>query len=143
MHPARILALLLLGAMLSNMTYADGMRTWRAARGSASIEAELVDVVDGKAELRKSDGNTIQVEIKKLSLADIKHINEVMAAAKELTITQAKEPLIPLESNVDIPLGHSKKSDTLHVVRLPGTHSEKLANDAALNLKNGLNQAAR
>lgn len=46
------------------------VRTWSSASGKFSVQAELIEVVDGKARLRKEDGRVIAVPIAKLSSAD-------------------------------------------------------------------------
>jgi hypothetical protein len=45
-------------------------RTWTSANGKFTIQAELVTVKDDKVELRKADGDTIEVPLRKLCEAD-------------------------------------------------------------------------
>jgi hypothetical protein len=45
-------------------------RTWTDKTGKHKIEAELVEVTDGVAELRKADGTTVKMPLAKLSKAD-------------------------------------------------------------------------
>ena len=45
-------------------------RTWTSANGKFTIQAELVTVKDDKVELRKADGDTIEVPLEKLCEAD-------------------------------------------------------------------------
>lgn len=58
------------------------MRTWHAASGKFSIEAELADIRDDKVQLKKADGTTTWVELQKLSLADIKFVQESLDQAR-------------------------------------------------------------
>ena len=63
-----VLALTLLTA---SARYADAqVRTWTTADGRYTVEAELVEVVDGSVKLRKSDGQETTVALEKLSEAD-------------------------------------------------------------------------
>ena len=54
-------------------------RTWTDDTGQFSVEAELVEVKDGKAWLRKSDGKVIAVPLAKLSQSD----RDFLASARE------------------------------------------------------------
>ena len=58
-------------------------RTWHAASGKFSIEAELADIRDDKVQLKKADGTTTWVELEKLSLADIKFVQESLDQARQ------------------------------------------------------------
>ena len=49
---------------------AAGLRTWSDATGKFRLEAELVGVEDGKAILKKKDGEQVLVPIDKLSKED-------------------------------------------------------------------------
>lgn len=49
-------------------------RTWTDAKGKFRIEAEFVELKDGKVVLRKPDGKTISVPLGKLSTADQKFV---------------------------------------------------------------------
>ncbi|MCE5268210.1 MAG: hypothetical protein LLG00_10030 [Planctomycetaceae bacterium] len=60
---------------------AGEMRTWRDASGRFEIEATLVAVKDGKVTLKKKDGRTIRVLLKKLSDEDRKHIESQSESA--------------------------------------------------------------
>lgn len=64
----------------------DGIRVWKGAASAFQVEAELVDVREGKVELKKRDGSTILVDIEDLSLSDTRYVTEVMRKARlELT----------------------------------------------------------
>jgi hypothetical protein len=53
-----------------------GLRTWRDAGGTFSVEAVMLSQQDGKVVLQKKDGKTVRVPIAKLSPADKKYIAE-------------------------------------------------------------------
>jgi hypothetical protein len=69
-------------------------RQWTSRSGDFSIEAELKDVRDGNAILRKSNGEEVSVPLGKLSLADIEYIKQVLREA-EAGITGKPEPPAP------------------------------------------------
>jgi WD40 repeat protein len=81
MHPVRTLLAIIFVSLPASLLYADGLRTWRSLNGNFSVDAELVNVAEGKVELRKADGSTLKVDIKQLSLADVKYVNDSLAAA--------------------------------------------------------------
>ena len=62
-----------------------GVRTWTDASGTFTVEAELVERKDGKVTLKKSDGETIDVPIDKLSEADRKLLRGETTAASSGT----------------------------------------------------------
>lgn len=66
-------------------------RKWTSRAGGFSLEAELVDVRDGNAVLRKADGSEVSVPLNKLSLADVRYIKEELQAA-EKAVGVASEP---------------------------------------------------
>lgn len=55
-------------------------RTWTDSTGKHKMKATFVSLADGKVTLAKDDGDTIEIELKKLSKADQKYVAE---AAKE------------------------------------------------------------
>ena len=57
-------------------------RKWTARTGGFSVEAELVDVRDGAAVLKKEDGTEVSVPLSKLSLADVRYIEGVLKSAE-------------------------------------------------------------
>jgi hypothetical protein len=57
-------------------------RKWTSRAGGFSVEAELVDVRDGNAVLKKEDGAEISVPLSKLSLADIRYVDGVLKGAE-------------------------------------------------------------
>ena len=81
--PVPILAMLLCCLPLTHCDAQSNLRTWHAASGGFSVEAELIDVRDDKAQLKKKDGTTIWVELQKLSLADIRFVEGAMNQARQ------------------------------------------------------------
>ncbi|WP_425400920.1 SHD1 domain-containing protein [Aeoliella sp.] len=71
----RITILLLVLPLFVPSCFAES-RTWTAASGGASIEAEYVGAKDGNVTLRKADGKTVSVPIAKLSAADQQYIEQ-------------------------------------------------------------------
>lgn len=57
------------------------MRTWRDASGKFEIEASLVSVKDDTVTLKKKNGRTIHVQVKKLCVEDQKFIEKQSQAA--------------------------------------------------------------
>ena len=57
-------------------------RLWTYRADSTTFEAELVDVKDGNAILKRPDGSQMSVPFTKLSLGDIRYINEELRAAE-------------------------------------------------------------
>jgi hypothetical protein len=57
------------------------MRTWHDATGKFEIEATLVSVKDQTVTLKKKNGRTIRVSLKKLSAEDQKYVQEQSQAA--------------------------------------------------------------
>lgn len=59
------------------------LRTWYAASGGFKVDAELVDVREGKVQLKKADGSLLWVPLDKLSLADAKFVNAEMKKVRQ------------------------------------------------------------
>ncbi len=70
----RFLSLVLLSvpfwALLAGPAWSDEPRTWTDSSGKYRVEAELIEVKDGKAVLRRKDGKRITVAVKRLSEGD-------------------------------------------------------------------------
>jgi hypothetical protein len=56
-------------------------RQWTSRSGGFSVEAELVDVKEGNVILKKPDGTQVSVPLGKLSLGDVRYVNDVLKAA--------------------------------------------------------------
>jgi hypothetical protein len=78
----RFLAVTVLLFMAGSVSLAAS-RTWKSSNGRFSIKAELVDFKDGKAELKKSDGKTIEVPLLSLCDEDQKFVKEQFPGAEE------------------------------------------------------------
>ena len=91
---------LLLGAFVltvcSTPLVAEDVRTWTDSTGKHKIKATFVSVDDDRVTLEKPDGNTIEIELKKLSKADQKYVADAMKAAADNSFA-TKEPS-PFES---------------------------------------------
>ncbi len=59
------------------------LRTWYAAAGGFKVDAELVDVREGKVQLKKADGTLLWVPLDKLSLADAKFVSSEMQKVRQ------------------------------------------------------------
>jgi hypothetical protein len=88
-------ALLLVVVVVSLLASPAAARQWTSRAGGFSVEAELVDVKDGNVILKKTDGSQLTVPLNKLSLGDVRYIDDVLKSA-EAGITGAKtEPSAP------------------------------------------------
>jgi len=77
-HVRCIVALCLWAALSAGATGAE-TRTWTDASGKYRIDAELVDVVDGKVQLKKADGQQIAIALESLSQADRDYLGRLAA----------------------------------------------------------------
>jgi hypothetical protein len=64
------------------MVSSAAARQWTSRAGGFAVEAELVDVKDGNAVLKKANGSQVAVPLNKLSLGDVRYINEVLRSAE-------------------------------------------------------------
>jgi hypothetical protein len=87
-----ILSVMVVACLLVSSALA---RQWTSRSGGFAVEAELVDVKDGNAILKKADGTQISVPLAKLSLGDVRYINDVLKAA-EAAVAGGK-PEVPAE----------------------------------------------
>ena len=74
----RIVSVILLVGLLTTPVLAH---QWTSRSGDFSAEAELIDVKDGNAILKKADGSQVTVPLSKLSLGDVRYISDVLKAA--------------------------------------------------------------
>jgi small-conductance mechanosensitive channel len=58
------------------------VRTWSDATGQFRVEAELVEIKDATAVLKKSDGKLLQVPLSKLSNADREYVRQSQVGPK-------------------------------------------------------------
>ena len=95
---------------------AAAVRTWHAATGGFKVDAELVDVREGKVQLKKSDGSTLWVPLDKLSLSDVKFVNAELAKARQQVekIPSGKPPAtkpVPAADNTATPASPAETSE--------------------------------
>lgn len=77
-----VIACVLTCFLVGNAVLAE-IRTWKARKGNFSVKAELVDVQNGKVELKKEDGTTLSVPLDQLSLADVRYVDQYLKKATE------------------------------------------------------------
>lgn len=73
-----LLVLAILGSFSSPLL----ARQWTSRAGGFTVEAELLDVREGNAILKKADGSELSIPLNKLSLADLRYIDETLSAAE-------------------------------------------------------------
>jgi hypothetical protein len=95
--------LLLVVVVVSVLASPAAARQWTSRAGGFSVEAELVDVKDGNVILKKANGSEVSVPLTKLSLGDVRYINEVFKSA-EAGITGGK-PESPAPAAQTPPVG--------------------------------------
>ncbi len=94
-------------------------RTWRDTSGKFSVEAELVEVTEGKVLLKKANGKTITVPLERLSAADRRFLQSSPAGASSPPDPPADKQInamldrIVKESNVPALAGAIVTSDGL------------------------------
>ena len=85
---------LLWSAILLTLPGAGFARTWTDVTGTYRIDAEFVDVVEGKVQLKRADGAVIAVPLEKLSDQDRDHIKRILAESLK-SAPQASQPAGP------------------------------------------------
>ncbi len=95
------------------------IRKWHAATGGFNVEAEMLDLRDNKVQLKKKDGTEIWVELEKLSLADIRYVEETMKKARQGLRQNMKETGKEETSKEDVP-SNNDDGETEGSSRLPG-----------------------
>jgi hypothetical protein len=66
-------------------------RTWKSSNGRFSVDAELLDFKDGKAQLKKSDGKVIEVPLVSLSEEDKRFVKSQFPGVEEEKIAPGAE----------------------------------------------------
>jgi hypothetical protein len=79
----RIQAVVFLAVALGITLAEAAPRKWTSADGKSSIQAEVLSVSNGKVELRKLNGDTVQVPLEKLSEADRQWVKTAFPQATE------------------------------------------------------------
>ena len=78
----RVLAVLVVVGLAGSIALA-APRTWKSSDGRFSTEAELLNFKDGKAELKKSDGNVVEVPLLSLSVEDREYVKRQFPGIQE------------------------------------------------------------
>lgn len=77
-------ALTLLGLVIRpSRLHADELRTWTDSTGKYKIEAEFVEILDGKVRLKDKDGKTVSLPLAKVSDADRAYLRELLKKRRE------------------------------------------------------------
>ena len=80
-------------------------RTWKSKTGKFSVDAELVEVEDGKAVLKRTDGKIVRVPIEKLSAADRRYLESLnKPAANSATPPNKEQPPKDAASDITAPV---------------------------------------
>lgn len=94
--------------------HAAEQRTWTDNTGKFSVEAELVEVKDGQAVLKRSDGKTVSVPVNRLSKADQEYVQkqgEKLAAV--WPVASATAPVDTTGLNLTLPDAMTEPPDWL------------------------------
>ncbi len=65
-------------------------RQWTSRDGGFSVEAELVDVQSGKVVLKRTDGVEVSVPLEKLSLRDVRYVEQTLKEAEKAVLGESK-----------------------------------------------------
>lgn len=84
-HPAIILFLVVCSSCTDAAEGAD-LRTWTSKSGKYTVEAELLSLKQGVANLRQSDGKLINVPVSKLSVDDQDYVNAAHRVKSDASI---------------------------------------------------------
>jgi HEAT repeat protein len=84
-----VISVMLLGLVMAASATA---RQWTYRAGGESVEGELIDVKEGNVVLKKTDGSQTSIPLNKLSLGDIKYVQETLKEAEEAITKDAGSP---------------------------------------------------
>jgi hypothetical protein len=70
-------------AAFNQLQASEPFRTWRAATGNFQVEARFIGQKNGRIELEKRDASRLTVDVKKLSLVDLRYIKQIVKKPKE------------------------------------------------------------
>ncbi len=88
-------------------------RTWKDKTGKFSVEAELIEVKDGKAVLKRTDGKIIRAPIDQLSAADVRYLASLKKpAAESATPPNKKQPPRAADSEIAPPVAPAKDASS-------------------------------
>jgi hypothetical protein len=87
MSPSRLRVSLVVVAALAllgvHSLAAEEVRTWSDKSGKFKIEAEFVEILEGKVKLKRADGKVIEVPLASLSRDDQQYLRELMRKRRE------------------------------------------------------------
>jgi hypothetical protein len=86
----RLLAVFLILVLLGSIADAAS-RMWKSSNGRFSVEAELLDFKDGKAQLRKSNGTVIEVPLVSLCEEDRRYVKSQFPGVEEEKLAPGAE----------------------------------------------------
>jgi hypothetical protein len=95
-------------------------RKWTDKTGKFSVEADYVDLTDGKVVLKKTDGNVISVPLDRLSDADQQYVESQRNPQKYVTFPKAGVKLIQPRGFFEVESfeGFHQESTTASVIAL-------------------------
>ena len=100
-------------------------RTWTDKTGRFTVEAELAEVKDGKAFLKKADGPVIAVALEKLSTANQEYVSKWAALKKEHPWLDTNAPFDVVTFLAPVPEGENAAQlypDALFEFSVEGTY---------------------
>ena len=86
----RLLAVFLILVLLGSIADAAS-RVWKSSNGRFSVEADLLDFKDGKAQLRKSNGTVIEVPLVSLCEEDRRYVKSQFPGVEEEKLAPGTE----------------------------------------------------
>jgi hypothetical protein len=86
----RLLIAFMILALVGTVSLAAS-RTWKSGNGRFSVDAELLDYKDGKAQLKKSDGTVIDVPLASLCDEDRRYVKKQFPGAEEEKLAPGTE----------------------------------------------------
>jgi hypothetical protein len=96
------MALFCFVTMHTRMSGANEVRTWTDSTGKHKVEAEFVEILDGKVRLKLADGKIVSLPLAKVSEADREYLKEVQRLRKETeTEAEANAPSAAEDSGAD------------------------------------------
>ena len=86
----RFLTIVMILALVGSISQAAS-RTWKSSNGRFSIEAELLDFKDGKAQLKKADGSVVEVPLVSLCEEDRRYVKSQFPGVEEEKLAPGAE----------------------------------------------------
>jgi hypothetical protein len=85
------LFIVIFSLVLAGFILPAAARTWKSSSGRFSVEAELIDFKEGKAQLKKADGTLIEVPLVSLSEEDRRFVKGRFPGVQEEKLTPGAE----------------------------------------------------